>query len=202
MNVSFSLAGAGLRAGARHEAAFTLPEMLIAVVLFLLVVGGVIGANLFGLRMFQIMENKLTATSAARRAIGIMAEEIRNCRSTSVGTISNGVFVAHLDGEAQTGGGVMICPTTNSAKYILYFVNPSDQSFRRTTSTPGTTTVLARSVTNKVAFRAQDYLGNVLTNNQNNRVIHLNLDLLQPARFGVVADYYKLETSVTKRALD
>ena len=202
MNASPSSAGAGRKARVKHEAAFTLPELLISVVLFLLVVGGVVGANLFGLRMFQIVENKLTATSAARKAMGIMAEEIRNCRSTSVGTISNGVFVAHLDGEAQSGSGLMICPTTNSAKFVIYFVNPSDQSFRRTTSTPGTTRVLARSVTNTVAFRAQDYLGNLLTNNQNNRVIHLKLDLLQPARYGVVADYYKLETSVTRRALD
>ena len=202
MNLALFCGGSGQAAGANQQAAFTLPEMLIAVVLFLLVVGGVIGANLFGLRMFQIVENKLTATSAARKAIGIMTEEIRNCRSTSVGTISNSVFVAHLDGEAQTGSGLMICPTTNSANFVVYFVNAPDQSFRRTTSTPGTTTILARSVTNTVAFRAQDYLGNVLTNNQNNRVIHLHLDLLQPARFGVVADYYKLETSVTRRALE
>ena len=202
MKVSFLSAREGLTARVKRQAAFTMPEMLIAVVLFILVVGGVIGANLFGLRMFQITENKLTATSAARKAMGMMTDEIRNCKSTWVGNVSNGVFVAHLDGEAQTGNGVMICPTTNNASFVIYFVNASDQSFRRTTSTPVTTAVLARSVTNTVIFRAQDCLGNVLTNNQNNRVIHFNLDFLQPPRFGVVADYYKLETSVTRRALD
>jgi hypothetical protein len=42
----------------------------------------------------------------------------------------------------------------------------------------------------------------VLTNNQNNRVIHLTLEFFQKPRQGVVADYYKLETSVTRRALE
>ena len=202
MSVSLFWAGRKQSTSAYGEAAFTLPELMVAIVLFLLVVGGVIGANLFGLRMFQITENKLTVTGAARRAIGTMTDEIRNCKSTWVGNVSNGVFVAHLDGEAQTGNAVMICPTMNTTNFVMYFVNAPDQSFRRTTSAPVTTTVLARSVTNLVSFRAQDCLGNVMTNNQNNRVIHFNLQFQQAARFGVVADSYTLATSVTRRALD
>jgi uncharacterized protein (DUF2062 family) len=84
----------------------------------------------------------------------------------------------------------------------MYFLNPSDQSFRRTTSAAGPTTVLAQHITNSVIFFAEDHLGNVLTNNQNNRVIHLMLEFFQPQRQGVVADYYKLETSVTRRVLE
>jgi prepilin-type N-terminal cleavage/methylation domain-containing protein len=182
-------------------AGFTLPELMISITVFLLVVGGVVSANLFGLRMFQITENKLSASDAARKAIGQMTDEIRTCNSAWVGNISNGTFVAHLNGEAQTGNGLQICPTTNASNFIIYFINASDQSFRRTTSAAGSTTVLARSVTNAVAFRAQDFSGNVLTNNQNNRVIHFDLEFLQPARYGVVADSYKLETSMTRRAL-
>ena len=52
-----------------------------------------------------------------------------------------------------------------------------------------------------MAFCAQDFSGNVLTNNQNNQVIHLTLEFYQPARFMQGADYYKLETSMTRRAL-
>jgi hypothetical protein len=80
-------------------------------------------------------------------------------------------------------------------------VNPTDQSFRRTLSASGTTTILARSVTNMdTVFSVQDYLGNVLTNSQNNRVIHVKLEFYQPQRFSMAADYYKLETSVTRRS--
>ncbi|MFO1515098.1 MAG: hypothetical protein U1F83_19700 [Verrucomicrobiota bacterium] len=107
-----------------------------------------------------------------------------------------------LDGEKQQGTALLIRPTTNTANFIIYFVNPSDQTFRRTTSTPGSAMVLAESITNSLVFRAQDYRGNVLTNNQNNRVIHVNLEFYQPRRYMQVADYYKLETSVTRRALE
>jgi hypothetical protein len=131
-----------------------------------------------------------------------MADEIRACKTTWVGTVSNGVFAARLDGEVQAGTGLLIYPTTNNASFIIYFLNPSDQSFRRTTSIPVATTILAQRITNSVVFVAEDYLGNVLTNNQNNRLIHLTLECYQPPRQGVLADYSKLETSVTRRALE
>jgi hypothetical protein len=119
-----------------------------------------------------------------------------------VGNIStNGVFETLLDGETQQGAGLLIYPTTNTTNYIIYFVNPSDQTFRRTTDQTGTAEILAGSVTNTLVFAAQDFSGNVLTNNQNNRVIHLTLEFHQPARFMLGADYYKLETSMTRRAL-
>ena len=179
---------------------FTLPELMIAVTVFSFVVIGVISANLFGLRMFQITENKLTANDAARKIIGKVTGDIRNCKTSCVGDVTNDTFVSAPDGQPQTGSAVFINPTTNSADYIIYFLNPADNTFRRTTSA-GAISILARSITNNVVFRTQDYLGNVLTNNQNNRVIHFDLEFFQPKRQGVVADYYKMEASITRRSL-
>lgn len=181
---------------------FTLPELLIAITVFILLVGGIVSAHLFGLSMFQITETKLNATEAARKAMGKMADEVQTCKSTLVGNVKNGVFEALLDGQTQQGTGLLIYPTTNKANYLIYFVNPSDQTLRRTTSKPVTTTILAESITNTVVFRSQDYLGTVLTNNQSARVIHLNLEFYQPKRHMQGADYYKLETSMTRRALE
>lgn len=194
----------GLRGNASTtpEGGFTLPEVLIASTVLILLVGGIIFANLFGLSMFRITETKLNATNDARKTIAKMANEIRTCKSTWIGNINGGVFEALLDGETQQGTGLLIQPTTNAASYIVYFVNPSDKTFRRTTSTPGSATVLAGSITNTVVFRAQNHLGTVLTNNQNNRVIHVNLEFYQPKRNLQMADYYKLETAVTRRALE
>jgi type II secretory pathway pseudopilin PulG len=45
---------------------FTLPEMLIAMTVFMLMIGGIIAANLFGLRMFQVTATKLNATTWSR----------------------------------------------------------------------------------------------------------------------------------------
>ena len=188
------------RAAPTPAPGFTLPEVLISTTVFILLVGGIVFAHLFGLSMFSITETKLNATDGARKTIGKMADEIRTCKTTWIGNITNSDFVALLDGETQQGSGLLIYPTTNTANFIIYFVNPSDKTFRRTTGAPGSATILAESITNTVVFCAQDRLGTVLTNNQNNRVIHLNLEFYQPKRHMQVADYYKLETSVTRRA--
>ncbi|HWW02098.1 MAG TPA: hypothetical protein VNZ64_20525 [Candidatus Acidoferrum sp.] len=202
MKLQATFPSRGLSVPANSQSAFTLPEMLISATLFLMLVSGVVGAHLFGLRMSQLTQTKLNTSDAARKTAGRMADEIRNCRITRVGSVSNGVFVALLDGETQTGSALLINPTTNTANFILYFLNSSDQSFRRTTSAAGSTTVLAQGVTNSVVFRAQDCLGNILTNNQNNRVIHLDLEFFQAQSQLPTPDYYKLETSVTKRSLE
>ncbi len=181
---------------------FTLPEILIATTVFLLMVGGIIVTNLFGLRMFQINETKLNAITWSRETSDQLIAEVHTCNSVWVGNVTtNGVFEALLDGETQQGTGLLIYPTTNTANYIIYFVSPWDQTFRRATDQMNSAVILADSVTNAIAFSAQDFSGNVLTNNQNNRVIHLTLEFYQPGRFMQGADYYKLETSVTRRAL-
>lgn len=202
MNVPAPSSGSRQKAPGGPCAAFTLPELLITITLFSLVVGGVVCAHLFGLRMSKITEAKLNASSSARQALGKMTDEIRNCARTWVGNVTNGAFVELLDGVPQTGSALLVQPTTNTANFVVYFVNPTDQSFRRTTSVPGTTMIVARAVTNAAIFRAQDFLGNLLTNSQNNRVIHLTLEFYQRQPFLPVPDYYKLETSVTRRALE
>jgi prepilin-type N-terminal cleavage/methylation domain-containing protein len=180
---------------------FTLPEILIAMTVFLFVVGGIISANLFGLRMFQITETKLNVTQWSRETIEKITGEIHACNSLSILTIdTNGNSAGLLDGETQQGNALQIYPTANTNNYIIYFVNPADQTFRRTDQSSNTM-ILADSVTNTLPFSARDFSGNMLTNSQNNQVIHLTLEFHQPARFMQGADYYKLETSVTRRAL-
>jgi len=202
LQVPFSNSGRPRPSGA--DAGFTLPEILIAMAVFLLMLGGILVANVYGLKMFQINEAKLNAITWSRQTIGQMAAEVRSCDNMSVGNMTtNGVFVGLLNGEIQQGNGLLIYPTTNTSDFILYFANAPDQTFRQTVGAPGgtNTVILADSVTNSIIFTAQDFSGNVLTNNQNNRVIHLTLEFYQPARFMLNADYYKLETSMTRRAL-
>jgi len=184
------------------DTGFTLPEILIAMTVFLLMVGGIIAANLLGLRMFEITETKLNVSTWSRETVEKITTEVHSCNTVWVGNVTtNGIFEALLDGETQQGTGLLIYPTTNTANYIIYFVNPSDRTFRRTTDQTNSAVVLADSVTNTIAFSAQNLSGNVLTNNENNRVIHVTLEFYQPGRFMAGANYYKLETAVTRRAL-
>ena len=182
------------------ELAFTLTELMVSMAIFLLLVGGVVSTNLFGLRMFQIVENKLNASDEARRIVGVLMDEIHSCETFQIGAVTNGTFTGLPLGAPQIGPALIVYPTTNTANFIVYYVNSADQKFRRATSVSGSTRILARSVTNAAdLFRAQDYLGNVLTNMQNNSVLHLKLEFYQATRYGVPPDYYKLETSATRR---
>ncbi len=126
---------------------FTLPEILIALTIFLLLVGGILAANLFGLRMFQMTQTKLDATQWSRETIMRLTDEIHVCNNAQVGTISNGFFVMFLDGEPQQGSALLINPTSDTNSYIIYFVNAADQTFRRTTDQPNSAVILASSVT-------------------------------------------------------
>jgi len=185
------------RLGAKQG--FTLTEILVASTIFVLLVGGLLGTNLFGLRMFQLMQTKLQATQWSRETVMQLRYEIHVCYNAQVGVVSNGVFAAFLDGDTQQGNGLLLNTTTNTNSFILYFVNTADQTFRRTTDQPGSAVILASSVTNTLPFSAEDFSGNVLTNTSNSQVIHLALEFYQPGLFMQSADYYKLETSVRQR---
>jgi prepilin-type N-terminal cleavage/methylation domain-containing protein len=189
------------RCGTRLLRGFTLPEILIALGVFVLVVAGIVAANLFGLKMFQVNSAKLQAVEWSRRTFGKITDEVHACDTVFIGNVTNGGYVGLLDGEPQQGSSLLIYPTTNTASYVFYYYNASDQTFRRTTEALDSAVILAESVTNGLIFSAQDFSGNVLTNGQNNRVIHLKLEFFQPENFMQRPDYYKLETSMTRRAM-
>jgi type II secretory pathway pseudopilin PulG len=203
MKLSVPFSGSGRGGWPMPDKGFTLPEILIAMAVFIFVVGGIIAANLFGLRMFQANAAKLNATEWSRNTFGKITDEIHTCNTVLVGNMTNGNFEGLLPGEVQQGTAIEIQPTTNTASLIYYFVDSYDGTFRQTVSTPGGThtIILADSVTNTMVFQAQDFSGQVLTNSQNNQVIHLTLEFYQPEHFMVGPDYYKLETSVTRRAV-
>ena len=184
----------------RPRGAFTIPELLVALTIFGFVTIGVIFAHLYGLSMFRITETSLSATASARQAAGKLTDEIRTCSSTSIGNIKNGEFVAVINGERQEGNSLAIYPTSNLSNYVVYFVNPADQTLRRATDKSGSAVILAESVTNAVVFRAENHLGQVQTNKLNNRVIHFRFEIYHPRRYRQIADYFKLESSVTRRA--
>jgi prepilin-type N-terminal cleavage/methylation domain-containing protein len=204
MKFSIPSSGSSRRGSPTRTGGFTLPEVLVAMTIFVLLVAGIVSANLFGLKMFQANSTKLNATEWARRTFGEITDQIHSCAAVSVGNLTtNSVFVGLVDGETQQGTAIEIQPGTNTASLIYYFVDLSDGTFRRTVvaSNVTSTIILADSVTNAMIFSAQDLSGNVLTNSQNNRVIHLTLDFYQPGQYMQSPYSYQMETSVTRRAL-
>jgi prepilin-type N-terminal cleavage/methylation domain-containing protein len=66
MKLQVPFSGSGRGRCSMPDKGFTLPEILIAMTVFLLVVGGIISANLFGLKLFQVTEAKLNVTTWSR----------------------------------------------------------------------------------------------------------------------------------------
>jgi hypothetical protein len=197
-----TISGKAAPRSVRTLAAFTLPEISVSLAIFVMLMASVVVANLFGMRWFQIIQTKLKDSEYARVSVDRLSDDVRCCGSCYVGSISNGLFVAPAAGQPMSGNSLLVYSATNSTNYILYFLNTNDMSFRRTSTTVGTTTILAQSLTNTTLFQAQDCFGNVLTNNQNNFVIHCILQFYVPNPASPMPDSYKLETSVTPRSLD
>lgn len=191
-----------------RKSAYTLTEIMVATALFSLVVLGTVGANIFGLRLYGITKAKLGASDEARGAISRLVNEVRSAKSVRVGIGSLTGFTNIPMGEVQAGNALQIYPTTNTASYIRYFWDSADSRFKRTTDAGGSSIVVANFISNQVVFRAEDHLGHVLTTSQNNRVIDLKLEFFQ-IQYPIVNigpgglfDYYKLETRITRRALE
>ena len=200
MNSPFVRSGSGRPC--RLAAAFTLPEVLTSAALFSLLVSGLVYGSLFGLKLYQVAQNKLDAADSGRKVLEKVADDIRNAKIVWVGSLTNGFFEEVTMGDPQTGNALLICPTTNTAIFSLYFLDSSDRTLKRVTSAGNDLMVLAQSITNNLVFQAQDCLGNVLTDNHNNRVIHMKLEIYRPQFQAPTPEHFTFETAVTRRVLE
>lgn len=192
----------------RRTLAFTITELMIGASVLMLIVGGVVFSHLFGMRMYQITKAKLGASDEARSAISKMITEIRSAKTLKVGSGGINSFTEVGENAQQKGGAIQIYPGTNTNDFVRYFWDSSDKKLKRTVDGATAALVVANSISNAVVFRAENHLGQILTNNQNNRVISLELQFYQIAYPvvnigpGQLFDYYQLRTRITRRALE
>lgn len=188
--------------------AFTLTELLVTMSVFMLLMAGLMAAQLTGMKMRRIAETKLSATATGRHALNQIRNEIRTAKLLSVGTGNSASFVVAPDLTPQTGNALQICATTNKNNFVRYYLDASAQSLMRVTSADPTPEVVAPYVTNQIVFAAEDFRGNTLTNSQNNRVIRMVLELykwefpIATAGNGGLYDYFRLQTRMTRRAIE
>ena len=190
------------------QRAFTLTEVLISMALFLLVIISVVYTQIFGLRLYTLVQTKLSSTEDARHAVQTIRDEVQSAKTVFVGNGSATSFTRMTEGVPQEGNALQIYPTTNTASFVRYYVNPTEQSLRRFVSGEAQTTVVASALTNQIAFWAEDFQGNTLTTDRNNRAIRLTLEFYQlqypMVRIGpgYLYVYYRLQTRMTRRALE
>jgi hypothetical protein len=187
--------------------AFSLPEMINALAVFFLVIGGVIASHLYGLRVLQVVNPKLGASDEARDAVSLLLNNIRSAKLIRIGNGNLTSFAEVGVNTAQKGSAIQVYPTMDTNLFIRYFWDATDQKLKVTTNGSSAVHVVANSVSNSMVFTAEDHLGNVLTNNYNNRLIGLRLEFYQieypkmPVGRGEYFDYYRLSTRIARRTI-
>jgi type II secretory pathway pseudopilin PulG len=189
--------------------AFTLVEILITMVTTTMVLGAAMGAYMYGLKMVQFIQPKLSASDDARKAVSLLTEEVRTAFDVKVGNRRATTFEPIAPFTLQQGNALRIYPSTDTNQFIFYFWDVNDSTLKRTTSgTAASATVIATAVTNELVFAAEDCLGKVLDRNENNFVIAITLQFYQ-LQYPKVAvgpgqyyDWYQLQCRATKRTLD
>jgi len=185
--------------------AFTLAELMVSMAILLIMITSIISGHLYGLRMFEFIKPKLNASDEARKIISTLLDEVRTASTVRVGTGSLTGFIEASINTRQQGNALQIMPTTNLSAFIVYYWDAADQKLKRTTNGSTTAFIVASSITNRLIFSSEDFSGTILTNNQNNRVVGVDLQFCQlqyPGTTigpGKLYDYYQVRTRITKR---
>lgn len=202
----FELEKNGLATRRRSLQAATLVDLMVSLSLGLLVMAAVLAVHLFGLRMFELTKAKLGASDEARTALGRLTTEIRTAKIIRVGDGTINSFTEVADGMAQIGSAIRVFPSTNTNAFVQYYLD--GDALKRVTNNSTVAAVVANSISNNIVFRAENFRGVALTNNEDNRVIALTMQFYQlqyppvPIGAGSYYDYYQLSTKITRRALE
>jgi hypothetical protein len=173
----------------------------------IMIIGAMMSAYVYALKTVQFTKPKLGASDEARQAISLLTEEIRGARMIRIGTGSLNSFTEANAFTQQVGSAIQVYPTTNYNSFIRYFWDSNTKKLMRTTNGMTATYVVANSVSNEMVFRVEDHLGNVETNNLDNRVIAMELRFYQiqyPIMLvgpGQYYDFYQLRAKITRRTL-
>jgi len=203
--------------------AFTLVEMMISVGVYLIIfIGVMVAIQVFALRIYTMAATKLSATAYGRKALNQIRDDIRQAKTLQVGTLATAgdatTFLATSPTNGAQGGALQIFSTTNQgAPYTIYYLDTSAttnfylRAYMVDANNAVTTSTLVAYLTNRIVFDAEDFQGNLVTNNlKNNQVYRMVLQFSQweyPIGYiggqGLNAyDYYQLRTRVCRRALN
>src|ERR1041385_2774070 len=148
--------------------AFTLPELMVVMMIFTLLVTTLVACQIFGMRIHRIAETKLAATASGRKAMNQVRDEVREGKLLFVGNGDNSSFTKIADNTPHIGNALQVCPTTNQAIFTRFYLDSTDHCLKRVSSANSRPLIVATHVTNQMVFRAEDFRGNILTNDRNN----------------------------------
>jgi hypothetical protein len=187
--------------------------MLIVAGIFGLLVAGLVAAQIYGMRVYTLVAAKLAAADGARQVVSQLRDQIREANSIYIGNCSSDwTTYEDVTNGYEQGNAIEIYPTTNTTPFYICYLDTTTGTNRLVLYNGGlgTSQQLANFITNRVIFDAEDLYGNILTNNQNNRVIRVTLQFSQweyaANRVGGTNfnayNFYQLRMSATRRSID
>jgi hypothetical protein len=208
------------RAGAQaiRGAAFTIIEMLVTVGIFVILITAFIYAHIFGLRYDELVCSKLGASEQSRRSFELLTSDIRASKIWRIGNGSSNSFTNLPNATNMVGNAVQLNWTTDTNQWVRYYFETSGPSISepngrlcRLTS-DGQYKVLAQYLTNvcgtSMQFRAENYLGTLVTDYQYKYVIVTLMEFYQyqyPQTYvgpGLYYDYYRIQLKATSHAFN
>ena len=208
----------------RRQQGMTLVEVMVASALMVIVIGGLMSANIVGLQQDQLVESMAGANDTSRNAVNMMLEDIRLAKGYNVGTYSSGSsFSACTNGTAQQGTAVLLYPIVNSTnqavdttRSILYYFDLSDSANNdgrlwRTSNIPGDTSsglLIASNLINTLYFTSETFLGATQFNTTYKGVVHTTLQFceyqypLTKVGSNCLYQYYRMDCRATPHLPD
>jgi prepilin-type N-terminal cleavage/methylation domain-containing protein len=207
-----------LRASRRSRAGLTLIEMLVTVVIFSVLIMAFIYAHIFGLRYDELVCSKLGASEQSRMSFELMTSDIRASKIWRIGNGSKTIFTNIPNASVMRGNAVQLSWTTDTNQWVRYYfetngpfsTQPNGRLCR--IDSTGQYDILAQYLTNasgtSMVFRAEDYLGNQVTDYQYKYVIAALLEFYQyqyPQTYvgpGLYYDYYRIQIKACSHAFN
>ena len=115
----------------RNRRAFTLPELMIATSIFLMVSAGVLVSHLFGMRLLEVSQPKLGTDQESRRTLGILMADIRSAKILRIGNGDMGSFNRVEINTTQEGNAIQMYPSTDTNIFVRYFWDAGDKKLKR-----------------------------------------------------------------------
>lgn len=191
----------------RKAAAFTLVEIMVAMLVFSFLIAAMMMFQLFGMRIYTLSTTKMVADAGGLKTLNQIRDQIHSCQLAYVGIYSNASVGFNIipSGLANIGNAVQIFTTndSSSSQYTIFYQDPVHTNICSVSN--NVVTVLAQSVTNFYCFQAEDCAGNLLMQDQDNKTIKITLQFVQweypivTAGGGNAQDFYYLRTRVCPR---
>lgn len=183
----------------RSQSGHTLTELIVSMAVSSLAISGILACHLAGLRFNWFVQPKIENAKYARQTVTRVIEEVRCAMSIQVGSGTASSFVPAGVTNLQAGNALRVYPSTNTSQFIYYFHDPASLTLNRVPLLGTSSVTIASGVTNDAVFEMESFSGTVLTNNQNNAVLSILLQMQRKLPVNGTFDAFQVVAKITRR---